>query len=62
MKSMPSSLCKFTNVTRGNNFFPKSDVHCGVIYHEDQTALSYFYCQANFNNCFLVPMGEEKPE
>ena len=60
--SLLSSLRKLPNVTLGNNFFPTSDMHDGVIYYEDQTALSCFYCQANFNNCFLVPRREEKSE
>ena len=33
-----------------------------VIYYEDQTALSCFYCQANFNNNIIVSLfsGEKK--
>ena len=39
-----------------------SDMHDGFIYYKDHIALSWFYCQANFNNCFFVPRREEKSE
>ena len=42
--------------------FSIGDMHDGVIYYEDQTALSCFYCQANFNDCFFVPRRGEKSE
>ena len=38
------------------------DMHDGVIYYEDQTALSCFYWQANLNNCFFFSRREEKSE
>ena len=37
-------------------------MHDGIIYYEDQTALSCIYCQANFKNCFFVSRREEKSE
>ena len=37
-------------------------LHDGVIYYQDQNALSCFYYQANLSNCFSVPSWVGKPE
>ena len=36
------------------------DLHDGVIYYEDQSALSCFYCQANISNIIVSLFAGEK--
>ena len=51
-----------TDTAEKSEVFVIGDLYDGVIFYEDQTALSCFYCQENFNNCFFVPRREEKSE